>query len=103
MPKNFVEENGPVSFSVNCRHCEDPPCVEACIAGAMVQDFTTGKVIHIADKCVGCWSCIMTCPYGAIKQNLEGTRVIKCDLCPGREIPACVSACPNRALLYQEG
>lgn len=100
--RNVVEECGPVSFSVHCRHCDEPPCVQVCISGAMVKDPATGIVKHIPEKCVGCWSCVMACPYGVIKRDTDQGKVIKCDLCPDRDLPACVSACPNEALLYEE-
>lgn len=100
--RNVVEECGPVSFSVNCRHCDEPPCVQVCISGAIVKDPASGIVKHIPKKCVGCWSCVMACPYGVIKRDTNQGKVIKCDLCPDRDLPACVSACPNEALLYEE-
>jgi len=100
--RNLVEEEGPVSFSVSCRHCNDPPCVQSCISGAMVKDYQSGVVRHLEGKCMGCWSCIMACPYGAIRKNPVRKTVIKCDLCLERPIPACVEACPNRALIFEE-
>lgn len=100
--RNVVEEEGPLTLSVNCRHCDEPPCVAVCIAGAMVKDEESGIVSHNEEKCVGCWSCIMACPYGVIKVNPFKEKVIKCDLCRGRAMPACVQACPNRALVFEE-
>ncbi|MDI6777420.1 MAG: 4Fe-4S dicluster domain-containing protein [Syntrophales bacterium] len=100
--RNLVEEEGAISFSVSCRHCNEPPCVQACISGAMVKDYQSGVVRHLEEKCMGCWSCIMACPYGVIRKNPVRKTVIKCDLCPERPIPACVEACPNRALIFEE-
>ena len=98
-----VEEARPTSFAVQCRHCEDPPCVIACLSGAMHLDEETGIVRHDAEKCIGCWTCIMVFPYGAIRMDVLGRRVVaKCDLCPGLDVPACVANCPNEALLYKE-
>jgi Fe-S-cluster-containing hydrogenase component 2 len=28
--------------------------------------------------------------------------MVKCDLCQGEEIPACVANCPNEALIYAD-
>ena len=35
LPRVIVEEKGHLSFAMQCRHCEDAPCVAACITGAM--------------------------------------------------------------------
>ncbi len=103
MPRVVVEENGPVSFALQCRQCEEPRCIEACISGAMHRDEKTGAVICDEDRCVGCWMCIMVCPAGAIQRNLLGTKIAsKCDLCYGADVPACVANCPNEALTYEE-
>jgi carbon-monoxide dehydrogenase iron sulfur subunit len=57
------------------------------------------KVTVDAEKCIGCWTCIIACPYGALSRDANSRTVIKCDLCPEREIPACVLNCPNEALV----
>jgi carbon-monoxide dehydrogenase iron sulfur subunit len=97
-----LETNKPVSFAIQCRHCEDAPCVTACLSGAMHKDEETGAVTHNAEKCMGCWTCIMVCPYGAIKMDVPSKVVVKCDLCSELDIPACVANCPNGALVYKE-
>jgi anaerobic carbon-monoxide dehydrogenase iron sulfur subunit len=96
----YFEERGYTSFAIQCRHCEEPPCVEACLTGAMYKDEKTGKVLHNSDKCVGCWMCIMVCPFGVIKPDKEEKKVAsKCDLCMEREFPVCVEKCPNEAII----
>jgi carbon-monoxide dehydrogenase iron sulfur subunit len=44
----------------------------------------------------------MVCPFGVINISIDGTAVLKCDLCIERtktgEQPACVEACPTKAL-----
>ncbi len=99
-----VEFNYPVSLSVMCRHCDDAPCIEACQNGSMHRD-ERGYVVVNQETCVGCWMCIMACPYGVIKRD-ERREVwglsTKCDLCPERDMPACVDACPNEALTFEE-
>ena len=100
----IVEESdgGAVSFSTTCRHCDEPACLQACIAGAIQKD-DEGRVRMDTEKCVGCWSCVMACPFGSVQRNTEKKRANKCDLCPDRERPACVDACPNRALVFEKG
>ena len=96
------EMKKPISFAIQCRHCEDAPCVTACLAGAMTKDEGTGLVNHNPEKCMGCWTCVMVCPYGAIKMDIEGKVVAKCDQCKDLDTPACVANCPNEALEFKE-
>jgi anaerobic carbon-monoxide dehydrogenase iron sulfur subunit len=83
-----------------CRHCEDAPCMHACIAGAISRS-DAGVVATDKDKCIGCWTCVMVCPYGVIGRHMQELKAYRCDRCPDLETPACVSACPSKALLYQ--
>lgn len=101
--KIIVEENRPISFALQCRHCDDAKCTKACITGAMAKDPETGIVTNAEERCVGCWTCILACPHGAIQRDTKGRKVAsKCDLCidMGGE-PNCVKHCPNRALQFQ--
>ena len=100
-PRIRVEEKDGVCFAVSCRHCTEPLCVKACISGAMsIKD---GVISVDRDKCVGCFSCVMACPYGAVLPGEEGP-VQKCELCLNNSCgqPACVAGCPNRAIIYEE-
>ncbi len=97
----WVEQVPPAhKVPVLCRHCEDAPCMHACIAGAISRT-ADGVVMTSADKCIGCWTCVMVCPYGVIGRHLETRKSYRCDRCPDRAEPACVSACPVKALEYR--
>ncbi len=89
-----------------CRHCDDPMCLEACMNGCITRDSGTGIVRHDVSRCVGCWMCLMVCPFGAITTggvNDRGHSVaIRCDLCEGEDEPLCVMVCPTRALASKE-
>ncbi|MBU4342713.1 MAG: 4Fe-4S dicluster domain-containing protein [Candidatus Omnitrophica bacterium] len=87
-----------VAISTGCHHCEEAACVAACMSGAMYKDKKTGETKHDKDKCVGCWMCIMSCPFGVLTRQKEDKIVVKCDLCADRDVPACVEACPTGAL-----
>lgn len=86
------------TISIHCQHCIDAPCVTACMSGAMYKDKDTSATMHDKDRCVGCWMCVMACPFGAIVRDVKDKIALKCDLCPNREDYACVVACPTGAL-----
>lgn len=96
-----VEGTGDVTFAVSCRHCEYPLCVAACISGALEKD-AEGVVKIDKTKCVGCGSCVMVCPYGAIEVSEEHVAT-KCELCTKNGgFPSCAAHCPNGAIVYEE-
>lgn len=100
VPRLMVEENGVVSLSLRCQHCDDAPCVQACLTGALSRDPDTSVVTVDEDRCIGCGTCILACPFGIVQLDKEQKKMFKCDLCQGEEIPACVANCPNEALVY---
>ena len=100
-PRIHVEGDKNISFAVSCRHCKDPLCVKSCISGALSSK--NGVICIDHNKCVGCLTCILVCPFGAVSQTESGT-VQKCELCLENSCgePACVKGCPNRAIVYEE-
>jgi molybdopterin-containing oxidoreductase family iron-sulfur binding subunit len=111
-----------------CNQCEDAPCEKVCPSGATYTR-ADGIVMIDADKCIGCSSCAVACPYDMrtmltdlmFKQGLFGTGEItpfeqqgyaryapgtaaKCDFCSERVDaglqPACVSTCPTNARIF---
>lgn len=48
-----------------CMHCENPPCVSVCPVQATYQDKDRGLVLQRHERCIGCKSCAIACPYGA--------------------------------------
>ena len=57
-PRVRVQESGQITFALQCRHCERPRCMEACMTGAITRDPATGIINHDEKKCVGCWMCV---------------------------------------------
>ena len=77
-PRIHVEEDGKITYAVSCRHCEDPVCVKSCISGALSKK--DGVVTIDKNKCVGCFTCVLVCPYGAVIPT-DKHAAIKCELC----------------------
>ena len=109
---------------VLCNHCEEAPCVDACPTGASFQ-WEDGVVDIDHDKCVGCKTCMMACPYGnryfndqqqhyypqgptdyerARMSGHQTDVVMKCNFCRERvregKQPACVANCPTIARYF---
>ncbi|ODS38804.1 MAG: hypothetical protein A7316_07105 [Candidatus Altiarchaeales archaeon WOR_SM1_86-2] len=92
-----VREHNDTFIPIFCRNCSHAPCVSACMTGARNRR-DSGWVETDDSRCVGCWMCIMVCPFGAIKRDGEEHTARKCDGCTSEEIPPCVSACKQGAL-----
>jgi len=92
-------------ISLSCNHCENPLCAKGCPTQAM-HKLPNGIVVVDQSLCVGCRYCEWNCPYGAPQFNPVAKRMSKCDFCQDYLEqglpPACVAACPCRALDYGE-
>ena len=92
-----------VHFSGACNHCENAACLSVCPTGAMYRA-ADGTVQHRDDLCIGCGRCVHHCPYGAPTLDRYTGYARKCDACAERRAegqqPACVEACPMRALHF---
>jgi carbon-monoxide dehydrogenase iron sulfur subunit len=102
VPRLRVEEKGLISLSVRCQHCDEAPCIQACLTGALTRDPVSKLVTVDKERCIGCGTCLLVCPLGVIGQDTERGTMLKCDYCQGEEIPVCVANCPNEALVYME-
>lgn len=87
---------------LQCRHCEDAPCVAVCPTQAIEKLGPNQPVLITDERCIGCKLCMMVCPFGVVSLRRDGKVALKCDLCLHRleagEMPACVTACPTGAL-----
>jgi molybdopterin-containing oxidoreductase family iron-sulfur binding subunit len=111
---------------VLCNHCQEAPCEKVCPTGATYRR-EDGIVLVDEDKCVGCRTCYVACPYknryyikkGAYldgyfgeltpyeklkyKDKQEGV-VQKCTFCYKRVDqglqPSCVNTCPAGARIF---
>ena len=94
-----VVKGGTFTTAVGCHQCEDAPCANVCPTGAIHR--AAGAWLVEQARGIGCKSCMVACPFGAMQVRVVGDRVqaLKCDLCMHREGgPACVEACPTHAL-----
>jgi molybdopterin-containing oxidoreductase family iron-sulfur binding subunit len=111
-----------------CNHCDDAPCEKVCPTGATYTR-DDGIVMVDDEKCIGCNSCAVACPYdqrSVMSKELfdkglfgEGEltpfeeqgyvrftpgTVTKCDFCSERVDagldPACVVTCPTDARIF---
>lgn len=90
-------------LSAGCQHCDDSPCLIACPTGAIYRDERSGATLVDRDRCIGCHSCALACPFGTPRYDADD-RMLKCNLCAGRVEagmdPACVKACAFGALNF---
>ena len=100
-PNIKIEQAGDVSFAVSCRHCSEPLCFKGCLTGAL--SVSDGVITIDSERCVSCYTCVLSCPYGAVSPSEDGA-VQKCELCIGSltGTPSCVSGCPNGAIVFEE-
>lgn len=87
-----------------CMHCEDPQCLKNCPAHAIVK-YDNGAVVVDREKCEGVGLCAQVCPFD-VPVMAEDKKPVKCTLCYNRITqnpalePACVKACPSKALKF---
>jgi len=81
-----------------CQQCESAPCIAACPMNARSRDEGLGRIVTNYDQCIGCKTCIVVCPFGAVSFDPLAKKVISCDLCDGD--PICVKFCETEALQY---
>lgn len=81
-----------------CRHCDEPPCIDACPENAIDQR-KDGIIVLDSGKCNGCGSCLESCPYGAISLDEEKGTAQKCNLCHDRVDHGLIPACADNVCL----
>ena len=111
IPRLYLIKDDEICMPIQCRHCEDAPCLNTCAVKAISR--IDGVVIVDDNKCIGCKTCLLACPFGAIdllaqfkdKKPVEQIAIneskkiaYKCDLCKDNDKIACINACPNEAL-----
>jgi formate dehydrogenase iron-sulfur subunit len=88
-----------------CQHCDKPACAGVCPVTAITK-LPSGPVVINEKKCIGCMYCYQACPYKVPRFDSEKRVARKCTLCYDRipllnyMKPACVAACPVRAISF---
>lgn len=100
----LIEEKLRLRYNVAyCLHCLNPPCRDACPAGAIIKR-DDGIVLIDNEACIGCVSCVNACPLGMIQFDNRRNIAIKCDLCVTRTDnglpPACAAACISHCIHF---
>ncbi|MEA4934206.1 MAG: 4Fe-4S dicluster domain-containing protein [Lawsonibacter sp.] len=102
-----------IHVTISCMHCSNPSCVAACPTHRLEKEPEFGAVLFHPDvRCISCGLCRKACPwqapqfwkpYGRRDGEQFPPPMTKCDFCYERirngEKPACVAACPMRALI----
>ncbi|MBR9729544.1 4Fe-4S dicluster domain-containing protein [Shewanella intestini] len=99
---NARGQNVETFLSTACNHCVDPICVKNCPVKAMTKREKDGIVFVDQEKCIGCGTCVRSCPYHVPQIDKNIGKSTKCDMCKDRldegEQPFCVRGCPVQVL-----
>ena len=101
----YVERSSSTqTVPVICMHCDSPTCAEVCPADAIKK--TADGVVQSARpaRCIACNNCVIACPFGVPKMQLDIEMMMKCDMCYDRtsagKKPMCATVCPSEALFF---
>jgi len=101
----WVEKGNTFVTPLQCRQCEEAPCLTVCPTHALHRDDRQSPVLIDGGLCVGCQLCVLACPFGVIRMDDDLHAIIKCDQCSQRvsdgEAPACVASCQTGALEFK--
>ncbi len=102
-----------LNLSLGCNHCTNPACIKVCPMQIIYKEPNYGVVLVDNTNCISCGKCQDACPWGAPQfydPNFRSytqadplrPKMTKCTFCLDRISaglkPACVAACPLRAL-----
>jgi Fe-S-cluster-containing dehydrogenase component len=94
-----------------CNQCDQPTCVRNCPTKATFKH-PDGFVLQRYNRCIGCRTCMVACPYNArhlltdYRRDKRNPRNVadKCDFCIVRVTrglaPLCVTSCTGGAMIF---
>lgn len=87
-----------------CMHCEEPTCALVCPADAIKRGEDGVVRSALKPRCIACSNCVLACPFGIPKMQVDLELMMKCDMCYDRTSvglrPMCATVCPSQALAY---
>jgi Fe-S-cluster-containing dehydrogenase component len=87
-----------------CMHCEEPTCAMVCPADAIKRGEDGVVRSALKPRCIACSNCVLACPFGVPKVQVDLELMMKCDMCYDRTSvglrPMCATVCPSQALAY---
>ena len=84
------------SIPLQCRHCEDAPCISVCPVEALEKD-EEGIIDRHTNLCISCKSCVTICPFGTMMTDFfkhHRNKDLYYDLNDRKEIELFIKACP---------
>ncbi len=104
--KEAKDGKPPIFRKMQCNHCLEPACANACFVSAFKKT-PEGPVVYDPSVCVGCRFCLLACPWALPGYEYDdpfAPVVIRCTMCYPRilegKLPGCVEACPMEALTF---
>ena len=92
-------------FAINCRRCDDAPCVKSCPWKALEMQGANILKRYLM-RCTSCKTCSRACPFGVIYPETIPLVTARCDFCIGRlkenEYPICLQSCTHGGIKYGE-
>ncbi len=67
LPRRHSQLDGAV-----CTGCKEKTCLQSCYFGGLRLE--NGQVVQDTDHCSGCGLCVHSCPHGAVKMVMGGTK-----------------------------
>jgi Fe-S-cluster-containing dehydrogenase component len=101
---NLDRRNTIATVPFVCMHCVEPTCAMVCPADAIKRGEDGVVRSALKPRCIACSNCVLACPFGIPKVEVEMELMMKCDMCYDRTSvglrPMCATVCPSQALAY---